>query len=45
MGVRMVTITVSDMIKLKTGYEALFLVNTGIIDCMVPESELIKADI
>ncbi len=45
MGVTKVTATVSDLIKSKKGYEELFLVDTGAIDCMAPESELIKAGI
>lgn len=45
MGLTKVTVTVSNLMKSKTGYEELFLVDTGAIDCMAPESELIKADI
>ena len=45
MGLTKVTVTVSNLTKSKSGYEALFLVDTGAIHCMAPESELIKAGI
>ena len=45
MGLTKVTVTVSNLTKSKRGYESLFLVDTGAIDCMSPESELIKAGI
>ncbi|OIP36676.1 hypothetical protein AUJ95_09160 [Candidatus Desantisbacteria bacterium CG2_30_40_21] len=45
MGLTKVTVTVSNLTKSKSGYEALFLVDTGAIHCMAPESELIKVGI
>jgi clan AA aspartic protease len=45
MGLTKVTVTLTNLTKSKQGYENLFLVDTGAIDCMAPESELIKAGI
>ncbi|MFH0773950.1 MAG: clan AA aspartic protease [bacterium] len=45
MGVTKVTVNVSNLIKSLPGYEESFLVDTGSIDCMASESELIKAGI
>ena len=45
MGLTQVTVLVSNLTKSKQGYENLFLVDTGAIDCMAPASELIKAGI
>ena len=45
MGITKVTVTVTNLSKSKIGYENLFLVDTGAIDCMAPGSELIKAGV
>ncbi|VAX35132.1 hypothetical protein MNBD_UNCLBAC01-2125 [hydrothermal vent metagenome] len=45
MGITKVTVSITDLAKSKSGYENSFLVDTGAIDCMAPESELIKAGI
>ena len=45
MGVTKVTVTVSNLTKSLPRYEGLFLVDTGSINCMAPESELIKVGI
>ena len=45
MRVTKVTVKISNLSKSKSGYEGLFLVDTGAIDCMVPASKLIKAGI
>ena len=45
MGLTKVTVKICDLAKSKKGYENLFLVDTGAIDCMAPESELLKAGI
>ena len=45
MGLTKVTVTITNLAKSKQGYENLFLVDTGAIDCIAPESELIKAGI
>jgi clan AA aspartic protease len=45
MGVTKVTVGVTNLSKTKPGYEDLFLVDTGAIDCMVPASKLKKAGI
>jgi len=45
MGITKVTAMVANLEKTKPGYEALFLVDTGAIDCMAPKSELLKAGI
>ena len=45
MGITKVTAQLSNLVKSKPGYEALFLVDTGAHDCMAPKSELIKAGI
>lgn len=38
MGLIKITVNVSNLTKSKQGYEELFLVNTGAIDCMAPET-------
>jgi len=45
MGVTKVTVAVSNLAKSKKAYEGSFLVDTGAIDCMAPESKLLKAGI
>ncbi len=45
MGLIKLTVTVTNLMKSKPGYEELFLVDTGALDCMAPESELLKAGI
>ncbi|MFH0948187.1 MAG: clan AA aspartic protease [Elusimicrobiota bacterium] len=45
MGLTKVTATVTNLAKNQEGFERLFLVDTGAIDCMAPESELSKAGI
>ena len=45
MGITKITANVSNLMKSLPGYEGLFLVDTGSIHCMAPESELIKAGI
>ena len=45
MGLTKVTVTISNLSKSKKGFESLFLVDTGAIDCMAPASELKKAGI
>lgn len=45
MGLIKLTVTVTNLAKSKPGYEGLFLVDTGALDCMAPESELLKAGI
>jgi clan AA aspartic protease len=45
MGLTKVTATVSNLSKSSPFYEAIFLVDTGAVDCLAPESELIKAGI
>ena len=45
MGLIKLTVTISNLMKSKLGYEGLFLVDPGALDCMAPESELLKAGI
>ncbi len=45
MGITKVTVNISNLAKSKPGYEEEFLVDTGAIDCMAPESALINAGI
>ena len=45
MGLTKITVSVTNLMKSKQGYENTFLVDTGSIDCMAPESELIKAGV
>jgi clan AA aspartic protease len=45
MGLTHVTVTLTNLAKMKPGYESLFLVDTGAIHCMAPVSELQKAGI
>lgn len=45
MGLTKVSVTISNLTKSKKGYEALFLVDTGAIDCLVPANKLQKAGI
>lgn len=45
MGLTKVTVLISNLAKSTQGYEDLFLVDTGAIDCMAPASELIKAGV
>ena len=45
MGLTRITARVSTLVKSKRGYEALFLVDTGAIDCMAPRGRLLKAGI
>ena len=45
MGLTRVTATVSNLSKSPPFYEAVFLVDTGAIDCMAPASQLVKAGI
>lgn len=40
MGNIKVTTTITNLVKSREGYEAEFLVDTGSIDCMAPESKL-----
>lgn len=42
MGLTKVTVEIKNLAKSKKGYEALFLVDTGAIHCMAPESKLLK---
>lgn len=42
MGLTSVTVKVTNLTKSKKGYEALFLVDTGAVHCMAPETELNK---
>ena len=45
MGLTKVSVVISNLAKDMTGYEELFLVDTGAIDCMAPASELRKAGV
>ncbi len=45
MGLTYTTVNVSNWTKSKPSFEGLFLVDTGSIDCMVYEADLIKAGI
>ena len=45
MGVTKVTVSVTNLSKSKPGFEELFLVDPGAIDCMAPASKLIEAGI
>lgn len=45
MGLTKITVNVSNLTKSKKGYEAVFLVDTGSIDCMAPATKLKKAGI
>ena len=45
MGITKVTAQLSNLVKSKPGYEALFLVDTGAIHCMAPKDELSKAGV
>lgn len=45
MGLTKVAVNISNLTKSKQGYEEEFLVDTGAIDCMAPESALINAGI
>lgn len=45
MGGTYTTVKLTNLAKSKEGYEALFLVDTGAIHCLVPASELQKAGI
>jgi clan AA aspartic protease len=45
MGLTYVTAKVTNLMQTGIPYEAEFLVDTGAIDCLVPESHLVKADI
>lgn len=45
MGIIRVTASVTNLMKTGQPYESEFLVDTGVIDCMAPESELVKAGI
>ena len=45
MGITKITVTISALSGAKQGYEDLFLVDTGAIDCMAPASALKKAGI
>ncbi len=45
MGITRVTATIENLSKTKSPYNAEFLVDTGAVDCMAPESELIRAGI
>jgi len=40
MGITKITATISNLVKSKAGFEDLFLVDTGAIDCMAPASKL-----
>ena len=45
MGIIKVTASITNLTKTGQPYESEFLVDTGAIDCMAPESELVKAGI
>ena len=45
MGIIKVTASITKLTKTGQPYESEFLVDTGAIDCMAPESELVKAGI
>lgn len=45
MGLTQVTVKISDLSKSETPFEDLFLVDTGIIDCLVPADKLTEAGI
>lgn len=45
MGMIRVTASITNLTKTKQPYESEFLVDTGAIDCMVPEGDLVKAGI
>jgi len=45
MGLTNVTVRLENLSKSNTGYEALFLVDTGAIHCMAPADELKRAGI
>jgi len=45
MGIIRITARLTNLEKTGESYEAVFLVDTGAIDCMAPESELIKTGI
>lgn len=45
MGIIKVTTTITNLAKSREGYEAEFLVDTGSIDCMAPESKLAEAGV
>ncbi len=45
MGIIKVTASITNLTKTKRPYESEFLVDTGAIDCLAPENELVKAGI
>lgn len=45
MGLTKITATITNLEKNKPGYEALFLVDTGAIDCLAPSDKLTEAGI
>ena len=45
MGITKVTATISNLGKTVSGYESLFLVDTGSIHCLAPKDELEKAGV
>jgi clan AA aspartic protease len=45
MGLTHVTVTVADLARQGTPYEANFLVDTGVIDCLAPADRLEAADV
>jgi len=45
MGLTRVTVTISDLGKARKPYENEFLVDTGVVDCLVPASKLKKAGV
>lgn len=45
MGLTKVTVTVSNLMRSKPGYEDSFLVDTSALDCLAPSNKLIQAGI
>lgn len=45
MGLTRVTVSISDLTKSKKPFQGDFLVDTGVVDCLVPASKLKKAGI
>lgn len=45
MGLTKITVTIHNLTKSSEGYENIFLVDTGAIDCMAPKQKLIEAGI